>query len=86
MSDLDEKTNELLLKNAKNTAAQSVQITKMSSTSAIKIETLRETANIITQGIADTKAELANQAQLRETNSRELDSLATDMKKTAKLA
>ena len=39
----------------------------MSSTSAIKIETLHETANIITQGIADTKAELANQAQLRET-------------------
>ena len=60
----------------------------MSSTSAIKIETLRETANIITQGIADTKAELANQAQLRETNSnsRALDTLAADIKKAAKLA
>lgn len=86
ISDLDAKTNELLIRNAKNTANQSVQIAQMAGTSAIKIETLRETANIITSGIADTKAEMANQAQLREINSKELDALASDMKKTAKLA
>lgn len=86
ISDLDAKTNELLIRNAKNTATQSVQIAQMAGTSAIKIETLRETANIITQGIADTKAEMANQAQLREINSKELDTLASDMKKVAKLA
>ncbi|MFR3808938.1 MAG: hypothetical protein ACLTX3_08315 [Lachnospiraceae bacterium] len=31
-------------------------------------------------------AEMANQAQLREINSKELDTLASDMKKVAKLA
>lgn len=86
ISDLDDKTNELLIRNAKNTATQSVQIAKMAGSSAIKIETLRETANTITQGIADTKAEMENQAQMRAINSKELDTLASDMKKVAKLA
>lgn len=85
-SDLDDKTNELLIRNAKNTATQSVQIAKMAGSSAIKIETLRETANTITQSIADTKAEMENQAQMRAINSKELDTLASDMKKVAKLA
>ena len=85
ISDLDEKTNELLLRNAQNTATQSVNIMKMAGTSSIKIETLKETANIITQGIADTKAQMEEQAQKRAENSKELDVLAADMKKTAHL-
>lgn len=39
----------------------------------------------ILQGITDTKAEMANQAQLQEINSKELNTLASDMKKVAKL-
>ena len=58
----------------------------MSGTSAIKIETLRETSDTILKGIADMKAEMADQARQREADSKELDSLAHDIKKSAKLA
>ena len=43
MSALDEKTNEMLVKNAKNTVEQSKMITRMASGSSIKIETLETT-------------------------------------------
>lgn len=86
ISSLDTKTNELLIRNTKNAAKQSVQIAQMSGTSAIKIETLRETSDTILKGIADMKAEMADQARQREADSKELDSLAHDIKKSAKLA
>ena len=43
ISQLDEKTNELLLRNAQNTATQSVNIARMAGGSAVQIETLRST-------------------------------------------
>ena len=43
MSALDEKTNEMLVRNAKNTVEQSKMITRMASGSSIKIETLETT-------------------------------------------
>lgn len=55
MSALDEKTNELLLKNAKNVVEQSKLTTQLVSTSSIKIETLESTWQTICNGIAETK-------------------------------
>lgn len=55
MSALDEKTNEMLLKNAQNTAEQAVATTRLASSSSIKIETLEASWNTIVKGIEETR-------------------------------
>lgn len=55
MSKLDEKTNELLIKNAQNSVEQSKRITAMASTSSIKADTLETTWKTIMQGIDETR-------------------------------
>lgn len=56
MAALDEKTNEMLLKNAQNTVAASKLTTQLASGSSIKVETLETTWKTIVQGIEETKA------------------------------
>ena len=77
---LDEKTNELLLRNAQNTATQSVAIAQMAGSSSIKIETLRSTYETIKNGIEQTKQITEQMAQERQANSAELETLKGDMK------
>jgi uncharacterized protein YaaN involved in tellurite resistance len=55
MSALDEKTNELLIKNAKNTVEQSKMTARLTAGSSIKIETLETTWRTIVDGINETK-------------------------------
>ena len=55
MAALDEKTNEMLIKNANNTVAQSKMTASLASTSAVKIETLESTWRTIVNGIDETK-------------------------------
>ncbi len=55
MSALDEKTNEMLLKNAQNTAEQSKMTAQLASSSSVRIETLETTWKTIVQGIQDTR-------------------------------
>ena len=55
MQALDEKTNELLLKNAQNTVAQTKLTTQLASGSSIKVDTLEETWRTIVEGIDETK-------------------------------
>ena len=55
MSALDEKTNEMLLKNAKNTVEQSKMTARLASGSSIKIETLETTWRTIVSGIDETR-------------------------------
>jgi uncharacterized protein YaaN involved in tellurite resistance len=55
MSALDEKTNEMLIKNAQNTVEQSKMTAKMASGSSIKIETLETTWRTIVNGIDETR-------------------------------
>lgn len=55
MSALDEKTNEMLIKNARNTVEQSKMTARMASGSSIKIETLETTWRTIVDGIDETK-------------------------------
>ena len=56
LSALDEKTNEMLIRNAKNTVEQSKMITKLATGSSIKIETLESTWRTIVAGIEETRA------------------------------
>lgn len=55
MNALDEKTNEMLIKNARNTVEQSKMTARMASGSSIKIETLETTWRTIVSGIDETQ-------------------------------
>lgn len=55
MSALDQKTNELLIKNARNTVEQSKYTAQLASGSSIKIETLETTWKTIVSGIEETR-------------------------------
>lgn len=54
MAALDEKTNEMLIKNAQNTADQAKLAARLASGSSIKIETLETTWRTIINGIDET--------------------------------
>ena len=55
MAALDEKTNEMLVKNAQNSVEQAKMTARMASGSSIKIETLETTWKTIMNGIEETK-------------------------------
>lgn len=73
MSALDKRTNELLIKNAQNTVEQSKQITRMTNTSSVQIETLEKTWNTIVNGIDETKRIQEEAKRKREEDSKRLD-------------
>lgn len=77
---LDEKTNELLKRNAHNTAAQSVATARMAGGSSIEISTLKETYNTIKKGIEDTRQINAQIAIERKNNTAELEAMKKDVK------
>lgn len=80
MSALDEKTNELLLKNATNTVEQSKTIARMASGSSIKVETLEQTWQTIVTGIEETR-QIQEQARVkRKEDSVRLQQLKDDYK------
>lgn len=80
MSALDEKTNELLIKNAHNTVEQSKTIARMASGSSIKIETLEETWQTIVTGIEETR-QIQEEAKIkRAEDSKRLEALKQDYK------
>lgn len=73
MSALDKRTNELLIKNAQNTVEQSKQITRMTNTRSVQIETLEKTWNTIVSGIDETKRIQEEAKKKREEDSKRLD-------------
>lgn len=78
---LDDKTNELIMRNAQNTARQSVEIARMASGSSVAISTLEKSFETIMKGIEDTKAiQEANRVQ-RVENSAKLEQIKHAMKK-----
>lgn len=78
---LDDKTNELIMRNAQNTARQSVEIARMASGSSVAISTLEKSFETIMKGIEDTKAiQEANRVQ-RVENSAKLEQIKDSMKK-----
>lgn len=72
---LDKRTNELLIKNAQNTVEQSKQITRMTNTSSVQIETLEKTWNTIVSGIGETKRIQEEAKRKREEDSKRLDAI-----------
>lgn len=76
---LDEKTNEMLVKNATNIVNTSNTLTRMNSTPSIKVETLQSTYNIIKSGIEETLRIEEECRQKREADRATLNKLNEDM-------
>lgn len=78
MSALDEKTNEMLIRNAQNTVLQSKMTAQMASGSSIKIETLETTWRTIMNGIDETKRIQENAKKQREDDRIRLDAIKAE--------
>ena len=66
---LDEKTNEMLVKNAQNTMNQTIMTERLASGSSIKMETLEKTYRTIMDGIAETQ-KIQEEAANRRTDEK----------------
>lgn len=75
MAKLDEKTNELLIKNAQNTVEQSKRIAAMAGTSSIKADTLETTWHTIMNGIEETKKIQADSKTQRLQDKQKLENI-----------
>jgi len=78
MSALDEKTNEMLMKNARNTVEQSKLAAQLASGSSIKIETLETTWKTIVDGIDETKQIQENARKKRMEDQARLENIKTE--------
>ncbi|MDR0879226.1 MAG: toxic anion resistance protein [Clostridioides sp.] len=76
---LDDKTNELLMKNAQNVASQSAQIAKMAGSSSIQIETLERMHQTIKAGIEETMRIEENGRSEIKVNTKRLEELNTSI-------
>ena len=74
MAALDAKTNELLIRNARNTVEQSKMTTRLASGSSVKIETLETTWRTIVNGIEETRniQENARKKRIEDANRLEV--------------
>lgn len=81
MSALDEKTNEMLIKNARNTVEQSKMTARLASGSSIKIETLETTWRTIVSGIDETKAIQENARKKRIEDQARLENIKSEFNK-----
>lgn len=80
MSALDEKTNEMLIKNARNTVEQSKLTAQLASGSSIKIETLETTWRTIVNGIDETKRIQEDARKKRIDDQKRLEDIKTEFK------
>ena len=78
MSALDEKTNEMLLRNAQNTAEQSKMAARLTSGSSIKIETLEKSWRTIVNGIDETRQIQENAKKQRIDDKARLESIKAE--------
>ncbi len=81
MAALDEKTNEMLLKNAQNTAEQSRRTAQLASGSSVRIETLESTWRTIVQGIEDTRRIQEDARRKRVDDTAKLESIKQDFER-----
>lgn len=80
MAALDEKTNEMLIKNARNTAEQAKLAAQLASGSSIKIETLETTWQTIVNGIEETKRIQEDARRQRIEDQARLERIKADYK------
>lgn len=76
---LDDKTNELLLRNAQNMATQTTAIARMAGTSAVQMETLEKTWQTIVNGIEQTRQIEEDNHRQRVENSAKLEKIKAEM-------
>lgn len=80
MKALDDKTNELLLKNAQNTVDQTKITTMLANGSSIKVETLEKTWQTIVNGIDETRKLQEEARTKRAEDSKRLEKLKEEYK------
>ena len=78
MSALDQKTNEMLIKNARNTVEQSKMTAQLASGSSIKIETLETTWRTIVNDIDETKQIQENARKQRIEDQARLENIKAE--------
>ncbi|MBQ7014268.1 MAG: toxic anion resistance protein [Oscillospiraceae bacterium] len=78
MAALDQKTNEMLIKNARNTVEQSKLTAQLASGSSIKIETLESTWRTIVNGIDETRQIQENAKKQRIEDQARLEVIKND--------
>ncbi len=76
---LDDKTNELLLRNAQNMATQTASIARMAGSSSVQMETLEKTWSTIVQGIEQTRQIEDENHRMRQENSIKLERMKQNM-------
>ncbi|MFC4804104.1 toxic anion resistance protein [Filifactor villosus] len=81
MSALDEKTNEMLIRNAQNTVEQSKMAARLASGSSIQIETLETTWKTIVNGIDETKQIQENARRKRIEDQAKLEHIKQEFDK-----
>ncbi|MFC5733040.1 toxic anion resistance protein [Cytobacillus gottheilii] len=81
MSELDRRTNEMLVRNAQNISTQSADIARLAGGPSIKIETIEESWNIIIKGMQETKSIEEENKRLREEGTKKLEQLQDNFKK-----
>ncbi len=80
MAALDQKTNEMLIKNAQNTVEQSKLTARLASGSSIDIETLETTWRTIMDGIEETKQIEVDARRQRVEDKQRLEIIKQDFK------
>ncbi len=80
MSELDRRTNEMLVRNAQNISQQSVDIARLAGAPSIKIETIEESWNIIMKGMQETKSIEEENKRLRAEGTKKLEQLQNNFK------
>ncbi len=75
MSELDKRTNEMLVRNAQTISTQAVDIARLSGQPSIKVETIEQTWNVIMKGVQDTKNIEEENKRLREDGIKRLEAL-----------
>ena len=78
MSELDKKTNEMLIKNARNTAETTKMTARMVSGSSIQIETLENTWRTIMSGIDETRSIQENAHKQRIDDAKRLEAIKAE--------
>ena len=81
MSALDQKTNDMLLRNAQNTVEQSKITARMASGSSIKIDTLEKTWHTIVNGIDETRQIQENTRKQRLEDQKRLEIMKNEFER-----
>ncbi len=81
LSELDKKTNEMLIKNAQSSVDTMKQTMRMAAGSSIQVETLEQTWRTISSGIQETKQIEEETRKKREEDKVRLESLKEEFKK-----